>query len=436
MTIPSERQAVIQECVKAIQTEKDNIATVHWSGMNRAIIQLERLLITPGVTVPDDYSRGYTDGLRDSEGDPRVERFEAAFKALQAATNGEYTREDEIVREALQAGQDFAVRLARREQHIAQLISERDAALAQSPAERPTQEMDANVCAGCEGKYRYDTTIPSTLWNRVIRAQGLPEYLCAACILAEFVKAGEAFTAHLSGDGVSGCVIHVEVNGRTIAPPPADWGTLSRLTVVDENVRRYERFGLHIQADVQDQGRTLKLFVRPREFAAPLVVASTSQEKWKCPACGGSHPEITRETCWQCRKRQHEIDGTVEPGQPMESVVAAPVEGREALPPAETAPNSCRCGHPKSFHGEGAGACLMADARCGCEEFDGVEDAAAVSPVDGTTALDGYADALRNAIVQMVGFPATQRDLKRLLTLVESQRAAQAVPDAPRERET
>lgn len=48
-----------------------------------------------------------------------------------------------------------------------------------------------------------------------------PELFCGACIIAAFVKANEPFTAYLSGEGVSGAMIHVEVNGKVPAPPPA-----------------------------------------------------------------------------------------------------------------------------------------------------------------------------------------------------------------------
>lgn len=71
------------------------------------------------------YAKGYADGLDEGAGDPRVERIEAGFKAMHVATNGEYSREDMIVMDALQAGRDYAIRLGRREQHIQQLIGER-----------------------------------------------------------------------------------------------------------------------------------------------------------------------------------------------------------------------------------------------------------------------------------------------------------------------
>lgn len=68
-------------------------------------------------------------------------------------------------------------------------------------------------CGGCGGPHRFDTSVPSVLWNRVIREQGLSEYLCTACIVREFAKAGVSFTATLWGDGVDGIPIAVEVNG-------------------------------------------------------------------------------------------------------------------------------------------------------------------------------------------------------------------------------
>lgn len=70
----------------------------------------------------------------------------------------------------------------------------------------------ASVCSGCGGAYRFDTSVPSPLWNRVIRQQQLPEYLCTACIVRAFAKAGESFTASLSGDGFHGLLIEVRID--------------------------------------------------------------------------------------------------------------------------------------------------------------------------------------------------------------------------------
>lgn len=74
-------------------------------------------------------------------------------------------------------------------------------------------EASAPTCSGCGGPHRFDTGVPSVLWNQVIRGQGLPDYLCAACVVREFAKAGVSFTAQLYGDGFSGLNIEVRVNG-------------------------------------------------------------------------------------------------------------------------------------------------------------------------------------------------------------------------------
>lgn len=36
----------------------------------------------------------------------------------------------------------------------------------------------------------------------------------------------------------------------------------TRLTIVDESGRRYERFNIEIEEDIQDEGRTIKFFVK------------------------------------------------------------------------------------------------------------------------------------------------------------------------------
>lgn len=55
----------------------------------------------------------------------------------------------------------------------------------------------ATLCGGCGGPYQFDTTIPSPLWNRVVRETGGSEYLCLTCIVRRFAEAGESFTAEL-----------------------------------------------------------------------------------------------------------------------------------------------------------------------------------------------------------------------------------------------
>ncbi len=86
------------------------------------------------------------------------------------------------------------------------------AQLEQRTAENPT-------CSGCDGPHPFDTSIPSVLWNRVIRAAGLPDYLCLTCIVRAFAKAGVSFTAELYGDDFNGLPIAIEVNGATSTAP-------------------------------------------------------------------------------------------------------------------------------------------------------------------------------------------------------------------------
>ena len=51
-------------------------------------------------------------------------------------------------------------------------------------------------------------------WNKVIRARGLPDYLCTTCIVREFVRVGQGFTATLWSEEFNGPTIEVVVNGQ------------------------------------------------------------------------------------------------------------------------------------------------------------------------------------------------------------------------------
>jgi hypothetical protein len=73
------------------------------------------------------------------------------------------------------------------------------------------EENRAGVCEKCGGPYRFDTSVPSVLWNRVIRPLGWG-YLCASCVLREFALQGESFSAVLSGDGLDRVMVSIVVN--------------------------------------------------------------------------------------------------------------------------------------------------------------------------------------------------------------------------------
>ena len=69
-------------------------------------------------------------------------------------------------------------------------------------------------CDCCGGPHPFDTTIPSVVWNRVVRAQGLPDYLCLTCIVRAFVTAGESFTAELIGATIKSTALEIRINSR------------------------------------------------------------------------------------------------------------------------------------------------------------------------------------------------------------------------------
>jgi hypothetical protein len=80
-------------------------------------------------------------------------------------------------------------------------------------ADRQAWKIDAEPpCMGCGGPHPFDTSIPSGLWNGVIRAGGFQDYLCATCIVRAFVIAGVNFEATLWGGGFSGEAISVCVS--------------------------------------------------------------------------------------------------------------------------------------------------------------------------------------------------------------------------------
>lgn len=94
-------------------------------------------------------------------------------------------------------------------------------------------------CGRCGGPHRFDTSVPSPLWNAVVRAQGLSEYLCASCVLEVFVLAGESFTATLWSDDLKGDTVEVLVHSRE---------SLGAALLVDENTRlrvALEKYGEH-----------------------------------------------------------------------------------------------------------------------------------------------------------------------------------------------
>jgi hypothetical protein len=83
---------------------------------------------------------------------------------------------------------------------------------------RGVKKNRAPACRGCGGPHPFDTSVPSHLWNEVIRGHKLPDYLCPACIIAEFARRGVSFSATLwgkyKGRWFHGVPIEVRVGGR------------------------------------------------------------------------------------------------------------------------------------------------------------------------------------------------------------------------------
>lgn len=71
--------------------------------------------------------------------------------------------------------------------------------------------LDNPPCGNCGGPHQFDTSIPSYLWNEVVRASGKSDYLCLSCIVSVFASAGKSFTATLWGDNLDGIQIAVTV---------------------------------------------------------------------------------------------------------------------------------------------------------------------------------------------------------------------------------
>lgn len=75
---------------------------------------------------------------------------------------------------------------------------------------------DTSPCSLCGGPHSFDTSVSNDQWNAVIRANGLPDYLCFVCVVKAFTARGLGFTATLWGDGLSGVSIEVHVNEKKV----------------------------------------------------------------------------------------------------------------------------------------------------------------------------------------------------------------------------
>lgn len=125
-------------------------------------------------------------------------------------------------------------------------------------------------CAQCGGPHDFDTSVDSEIWNRVIRAKELPEYLCTTCIVREFAKAGESFSAKLWGEEFKGTPITVAINTR-LNPSLED----ERMKAI---ARVYQRF---LQDFIDAGGEMPDDVPRARALLLPVQPAASTEAQNK-----------------------------------------------------------------------------------------------------------------------------------------------------------
>lgn len=124
----------------------------------------------------------------------------------------------------------------------------------------------ADRCGGCGGPYQFDTTIPSDIWNRVVRPLGGSEYLCATCILTIFAERGESFTAELWStriEAFAGLPISVTVGRSPVADPASDLRTLIEKWRAE--AESYGVFAVTASVAINDCADDLEAVLRRRE---------------------------------------------------------------------------------------------------------------------------------------------------------------------------
>ncbi len=73
---------------------------------------------------------------------------------------------------------------------------------------------EEQCCGQCGGPHPFDTSVPSVVWNRVIRSQGWSDFLCTTCIVRAFAQIEEGFTATLWGNEFNGISVEFVINGQ------------------------------------------------------------------------------------------------------------------------------------------------------------------------------------------------------------------------------
>lgn len=133
------------------------------------------------------------------------------------------------------------------------------AALDAPPTPSGTTERPA--CSGCGGPHPFDTTVPSVIWNEIIRAQGLPDYLCLTCIVRAFALAGRSFTADLVGGDGAQYLEFVPIEVIVAGQPSLDAAKISdENTILRVRIRELEAALAALKQNNVQRGRTISDF--------------------------------------------------------------------------------------------------------------------------------------------------------------------------------
>lgn len=124
-------------------------------------------------------------------------------------------------------------------------------------------------CSQCGGPHPFDTSVPSVVWNSVIRGRRLPDYMCLTCIVRAFIEVRQSFTAELVGEELPRTPIEVRIDGA-IAQDAS--------RVCDENTRL--RSTLHVVLEQHDRWHygTLKEFCETCKTATAALDAACAPQ--------------------------------------------------------------------------------------------------------------------------------------------------------------
>jgi hypothetical protein len=202
-------------------------------------------------------------------------------------------------------------------------------------------------CGGCGGPHPFDTSIPSVLWNEVVRPSGGSDYLCATCILRLFAAAGRGFVAELYGEGFHGLPIEVTVNGEAAqaAAKIQDENNLLRHQLREANAQ--------LTALTQERDRLLSVIgggrnLTPITERAHALVEALAKLIDEPPFASADSNVVDRLVsaafaALEARAERAEAE--------RDEARAQLARLEEAQATGESSAKYCVCGHPKGLHG-------------------------------------------------------------------------------------